>query len=61
MTVDRHGEQHYEQQAGITTTIALLEVEKAGFAKASTEWLGERLERRKLERLGSLMPWHEFK
>lgn len=24
-------------------------------------WLGSKLERRKLERLGSLMPWHEFK
>jgi hypothetical protein len=25
------------------------------------DWLGVRIERRKLERLGNLMPWHEFK
>ena len=44
------------------------EMETAEGAVASDEelscvmrWLGERIERRKLERLGNLMPWHEFK
>lgn len=69
MTVDRNGEQHYKEEARIGTVVDLLETETAeGVAMASDgeirvvmDWLGVRIERRKLERLGSLMPWHEFK
>ena len=65
MTVDRTGEQHYSSAEGLGVAIDLREADGAAgsdaIVKAAVEWLGERLERRKLERLGSLMPWHEFK
>ena len=65
MTVDRTGEQHYSSAEGLGVAIDLREADGAAgsdaIVKAAVEWLGERLERGKLERLGSLMPWHEFK
>ena len=42
-------------------TVDLLGGDKEPFAQRSTRWLGERFERQKLEQLGSLLPWHEFK
>ena len=35
--------------------------EEEAFASHAVTWVGEQWERNKLERLGSLMPWHEFK
>ena len=65
MTVDRVGEQHYAQETGLGVLVALLETKGAAgggdMVTGAVGWLGERLEKRKLERLGSLMPWHEFK
>ena len=68
MQVDRYGEQHYRQEAKLGAAVHLEEVPgKASsvlgwaFAEKGALWLGERLEAQKLERLGGLLPWHEFK
>ena len=65
MTVDRTGEQHYASETGLGVAVDLLEIDGGAGSTAIIEgairWLGERLEKRKLERLGSLLPWHEFK
>lgn len=68
MTVDRNGEQHYTKEARLGTAIDVLEPEGEVYVEGSLAlvsraigWLGARLEKRKLERLGSVMPWHEFK
>ena len=62
MVVDRHGEQHYhEQQTGYGVEILELPGDQLERCRRVGVWLGNKLERRKLERLGSLMPWHEFK
>ena len=67
MFVNREGQQTYTQKevAGRPPPIEL-EVNAAGggdvaFAAAAASWLGRRLEAQKLESLGSLLPWHEFK
>ena len=65
MFVNREGEQTYSQKVtnlgAPVTLVADGGVDGGAFAKASMEWLGLRLEKQKLESLGSLMPWHEFK
>ena len=68
MTVDRNGEQHYSKETRLGTAIDVLEPEGEVYVERSLAvvsraigWLGARLEKRKLERLGSVMPWHEFK
>jgi hypothetical protein len=65
MQVDRNGEQHYRQESKLGSLVTLHEVDGAvdgaRFATTAVRWVAERLERRKLERLGSLLPWHEFK
>lgn len=72
MTVDRNGEQQYKEEASLGTEIVLLEAtapEGDGHGgggsdellERAVDWLGARFERCKLERLGNLMPWHEFK
>ena len=47
------------------TSVGVIEVDGAeaggpALAHAATLWCAERWERDKLERLGSLLPWHEF-
>ena len=65
MTVDRTGEQHYASETGLGVVVELLELDGGAGSSTMVEgavgWLGERLEKRKLERLGGLLPWHEFK
>ena len=65
MTVDRYGEQHYSQAAGLGVKVDVLHTTGGTgsdeLVRGAIGWIGERLEARKLERLGSLMPWHEFK
>ena len=71
MFVNRDGEQTYTRKevdsGGKPITLELLEgpansdAARAAFATRALDWLGLRLERQKLESLGSLMPWHEFK
>ena len=65
MQVDRYGEQHYRQEAQLGVLIELSQVDGAPSAEDATrtavEWVCARFEKRKLERLGSLLPWHEFK
>ena len=64
MQVDRHGEQQYRQEATLGFLIELRELDGAGrdeLVRDGVVWVCERVEKRKLERLGSLLPWHEFK
>ena len=65
MFVNRDGEQTYSQkQSNLGAPLTLVAdggIDGGAFAKAGMEWLGLRLEKQKLESLGSLMPWHEFK
>ena len=72
MTVDRNGEQQYKEEASLGTEILLIEGtapegdDHGGegsdeLLERAVDWLGARFERCKLERLGNLMPWHEFK
>ena len=66
MFVTRDGEQTYSEKEAICGPPVTLDVSpdagmEAVFAKSAMVWLGRRLEQQKLESLGSLMPWHEFK
>ena len=62
MVVDRFGEQHYhEQQTGYGVELLELPGDQLERSRRVGLWFGNKLERRKLERLGSLMPWHEFR
>lgn len=72
IVVDRHGEQHYtshEASLGPAVTVDVVEGRRAdeadalavALAQRGMHWLGGRLEEQKLEALGSLLPWHEFK
>ena len=65
MTVDRYGEQHYTEEARLGSVVKLVEMAEecthGAFATHAVTWVGEQWEQNKLERLGSLMPWHEFK
>jgi hypothetical protein len=66
MFVTRDGEQTYTEKEAVGAPPVTLDVAPAGdteaaFATNAMVWLGRRLEQQKLESLGSLMPWHEFK
>ena len=75
MFVDRHGEQHYtqhEQRGAPPITLDRAPTEPSettsssattarSFADRGVRWVCERLEWQKLESLGQLFPWHEFK
>ena len=72
MFVTRDGEQtytHHERTGPSPVTLDLVAEQAAdasgdvpsAFAAGSMLWVGERFEVMKLQSLGSLLPWHEFK
>lgn len=64
MFVNRDGEQTYTEHTQELAPPVSLDVTPFGRDEGlcrAVVWLCERLERQKLESLGSLLPWHEFK
>ena len=67
MFVNNKGEQTYsvKDTSGRPPPVELEVLEGGGgdlaFASAAASWVGRRFETQKLESLGSLLPWHEFK